>query len=149
MRVTRLAVAALILVSGAVAAQPKPNFSGRWAVVSPKTDAGQEQVVIADDKSLTTQRPDGSRKMVYQLDGVERRLALPPSASRTVTIMAAAKWDGSRIVITTNSSYENGMRTQGKEVWSIDAQSRLVIDYTETGPGASPLPTRTIFTRKP
>jgi hypothetical protein len=55
-------------------------------------------------------------------------------------MLAKASWDGGHIVITTNISYPNGMKTQSKEVWSIDEQGHLVIDYSETGPtGAGPI----------
>jgi len=159
MRAIRLTSAALVVLcatSGASLgaqqpAPPKPDFNGRWVVVSPREGAGQEQVITVDEKSLTKARPDGSRKMVYQLDGVERRMPLPGGGTRMasdITIMAAAKWDGNRIVITTITNYSAGMRTEGKDVWSIDAQGRLVIDSTETGNGAPSAPMKIIFTRK-
>jgi hypothetical protein len=112
---------------------PKPNFSGRWAVVSPAADAGPEQLVTQDDKALTTERTvkGSTRKIAYQLDGVERRQAIP--SHNEITMLVRASWDGNHIVIAISTSYENGMRTQSKETWSIDAQGRLVIDFRETG----------------
>jgi hypothetical protein len=101
----------------ATARATEADFNGRWVVVSPREGAGQEQVVTVDEKSLTKARPDGSRKMVYQLDGVERRMPLPGGGTRMasdITIMAAAKWDGNRIVITTITNYSAGMRTEGQ-----------------------------------
>jgi hypothetical protein len=154
MRAIPLTIAALIVfVAGGASlrAQQKPDFTGRWVIVSPPEGKGQEQVVTLVGTSLTKARPDGTRKTAYQLDGVERRMPLPSGGTRMagdITITAAAKWDGDRIVITTITNYSGGMRTEGKDVWSIDAQGRLVIDYTETGPGAPPKPTKVIFTRK-
>lgn len=132
----RILAAAVVLTVGASAQAPqKPNFSGRWAIVSPPEGAGQEQIVVQDEKTLSAEHASegGGHKMVYQLDGVERRQAI--SSQRTdITIMARAVWDGDRIVITSNTSYPNGMKTQSKEIWSMDPQGRLVIDYSETGP---------------
>jgi hypothetical protein len=152
----------LVLFGASLAAQktpaakkpdpPRPNFSGQWVTKAGARGAANEMVVAQDEQSLTHQRPDGSHRAVYQLDGVERRMALPSggvSGSVQVTSMASAKWDGSRIIIVTNTSYSNGMRTQDKDIWSIDAQGRLVIDTSETGPGAPPQNTRVVFTRKP
>jgi hypothetical protein len=139
-------VVAVSLLTGAAAQQkpasptPKPQFSGTWIVTSPADQAGQTQTVTQDAETLTIehQAEGGSRKMSYQLDNVERRLAIPGRGSE-ITMLARATWDAGRIVITTNVAYPNGMKTQSKEVWSIDDQRRLVIDYSETGPtGAGP-----------
>ena len=142
------ATAMLAVVAGA---QQKPNFSGRWVVVSPEKGAGSEQVVKHDDKTLSTEHASegGGHRMIYQLDGVERRSAMP-SHGAEIVILSRAMWDGDRIVITSQASYPNGMKTQSKEVWSLDAQDRLVIDFTESGPGGTPGPTmKVIHVRKP
>jgi len=130
---TILAVAANQSVS---AQQQKPNFSGRWVITSPAGSAGQEQIVTQDDKTLTVQHASegGGHKLSYQLDGVERRMAIPGRAGADITMLANAAWDAGRIVVTTNISFPTGMKTQSKDVWSLDTQGRLVIDSTETGP---------------
>jgi hypothetical protein len=157
----RIAVALLALAVPLVAqqkpiAQPKPivqkrpNFSGTWVIVSPKEGAGKEQIVTQDDKTLTAERGSsgGGPKMVFQLDGVERRMALPPQAA-DITLLAKASWVAGRIVITTDTSYPGGRRTHSTDTWSIDAQGRLVIDSAETGPGGTPGPTvKIIYTKK-
>lgn len=142
------AAAMLAVVAGA---QQKPNFSGRWVVVSPEKGAGTEQIVKHDDKTLSTEHASegGGHRMIYQLDGVERRNAMP-SHGAEIVILSKAMWDGDRIVITSQASYPNGMKTQSKEVWSLDAQGRLVIDFTESGPGGTPGPTmKVIHVKKP
>jgi len=64
----RIAIAVALLPAAASAeqtpiAQQKPNFSGRWAAVSPAKAAGQEQIVKHDDKTLSMtgkrMKPDG------------------------------------------------------------------------------------------
>jgi hypothetical protein len=133
--VARVVVAALALTIG-VGAQQKPNFSGRWVVVTPKEGAGQEQIVTHTDKTLTTQHASEgpAHKLTYQLDGVERRLALPSHGSEIV-ILAKASWDADRVVIIRNATYPNGMKTQSRDVWSLNAQGQLIVDSSETGPG--------------
>src|SRR5215203_1681623 len=112
----RIAVA-LLAFTLPVIAQAKPNFSGRWVVVSPQEGAGREQIITQTEKTLTTERAAGdARKRVYQLDGVERRLALPSQAG-DVTVLARARWDAGRIVITTDTSYSGGMRTRATDTW--------------------------------
>jgi hypothetical protein len=137
--VSRTLVAISILTVGlaqSAGAQQKPNFSGRWVITSPADSAGQEQLITQDAKTLTVEHPSesGGHKMSYQLDGVERRMAIPGKAAADITMLAKASWDGNTIVVFTDISYPNGMKTQSKDVWSIDAQGRLVIDTTERGP---------------
>jgi hypothetical protein len=132
-----------------VSRKARPDFSGVWVVVSPPQGAGQEQTVKVEGDTLTTEHGSegGGHKMTYQLDGVERRLALP-SQGTDISILARAIWDGDRIVISTNTSYPNGMKTQSREIWSIDAEGRLLIDYTESGP-TGPGPTmKVVHVRK-
>jgi hypothetical protein len=131
---------------------PRPNFTGRWAVASPAADVGQEQLVTQDDKTLTTERAakGSTHKMSYQLDGVERRQAIPSHPE--ITILTRASWDGGHIVIAVKTSYEIGMTTQVTETWSIDAKGQLVIDSTQTGgPNGHPGPaetTKVIYVKK-
>jgi hypothetical protein len=157
----RIAVALLVLTMPVVAhqkpstqpkpaVQQKPNFSGRWVVVSPKEGAGKEQIVTQDDKTLTTERGSGrgGPKMTYQLDGVQRRLALPAQGA-DITILAKASWVAGRIVITSDESYPTGQRIHHTDTWSLDAQGQLIIDSTETGPNGAPGPTmKIVYTKK-
>lgn len=125
-------VVAAVVLTGAVSAQQKPNFSGRWAVVSPPKGVGEIQVVAQDETTLSFYflSAGANHRTVYQLDGVERRLGIPGQAS--ITTMVKAGWEGNRIVVSTNDSYPTGAKIQSKDVWSIDAQGRLVIDHTES-----------------
>ena len=134
-------LAAAIVLTTAAAAQQKPDFSGRWVITSPPEGAGREQTVTQDEKTLSVEQAmsGGVRKTIYQLDGVERQQALP-TRGQEIVVLSIASWDGDRIVISSRTSYPNGMKTQSREVWSLDSQGRLVIDYTEigpTGPGPS------------
>ena len=136
MRTASRTLIAISVLTVGVLAQQKPNFSGRWVITSPKDSAGQEQIVTQDAKTLTVEHASegGGHKMSYQLDGVGRRMAIPGRAGAQITMRASASWDGDRIIVITNISYPNGMKTLSKDVWAIDAQGRLVIESTETGP---------------
>jgi hypothetical protein len=152
----RLLTAAIVLTAVASAQQkpaqkpqPKPNFSGRWVIVSPEKGAGQEQIITQDAKTLTTEHASegGGHKIVYQLDGIEHRNAIP-SHGAEIVMMSTAAWDGDRIVITIRTDYPNGMKTTAREVWSLDAQGRLVVDATESGPTGPGPAMKIIHTRK-
>jgi hypothetical protein len=73
-------------------------------------------------------------------------MAIPRGA---VAALVRAVWDKNTIVISINTSYSGGGKTSSKEVWSIDAQGRLTIDSTDTGPTGPPTITKVIFVKKP
>jgi len=141
--------AAVLVMTAGLGAQPKPNFSGRWVLATPVKGSAQEQIVTQDEKTLTTEHAAAgpSHKIIYQLDGVERRQAIP-SHNSDITMLTRASWQGDRIVIAVRTSYSNGMKTQSTETWSIDKQGRLVIDFKETS-NSGPGETRSIiYTKK-
>jgi len=150
MRTVSRTLIAISVLTVSVLAQPKPNFSGRWVITSPADSAGQEQIVTQDAKTLTVEHASegGGHKMSYQLDGVERRMAIPGRAGAEITMLAKASWDGNTIVVLTNTSYPNGMKTPSKDVWSIDAKGQLVIDTTESGNGAQAPAVKMIHVKK-
>jgi hypothetical protein len=147
MRTIAHIVAGLLVLTVALGAQAsktsptptpkaKPDFSGHWTAVSPPAKAGVVCIVTQDGKTLTTEQTikNSTRKMTYQLDGVERSL-VPPGRTADITVVASASWDGDHIVFTRRESYSIGMKIEAKEVWSIDAKGQLVIDSSETGNG--------------
>lgn len=116
-------------------AQEKPNFSGRWVVVSPASDAGSEQLVTHDLKAntLTLQHDSEGRghKLVHKLDGTQHRNAVASHDSEIV-ILSKAQWTGNQIAISSVASYPDGRRMESRQLWSIDASGQLVVDGTET-----------------
>ena len=121
--------------ASAVQAVQKPAFSGTWIIQPPNKAAGIEQVVKQDDKTLAV--TSNGRTRTYQLNGVESREARPTRIGEVVMISKAA-WEGRTIVITIATSYPNDMKTVEKEIWSIDKQGQLVIEFVETTPGQPP-----------
>jgi hypothetical protein len=142
----RLLLVTLVFTQAAgVSAIQKPSFSGAWIIQPPNKAAGMEQIIKQDDKTLSI--TTGGRTRTHQLDGVERREARSMRGGEVVMISKAA-WDGRTIVITTATSYPNDMKTVEKEIWSINDQGQLVIDYTETAPGAAQRSMKITHTKK-
>ena len=154
MRVVAIAAAAaLVAVVGAPGAsarvEQRPNFSGHWVIVQPEKGAGREQVIRHDDKVLS-KTPVGDRggpPATYQIDGVEHRAVLPMRGEEIVTVTKAA-WEGNTLVVTILESYPNGMKLNVKEVWSLDAQGRLVVEATESAQGQKPQVMKIVLQKK-
>ncbi len=142
-----LAVVALGVV--AIAAQQKPNFSGRWVVVSPADAAGQEQVVTHDATTLTTGHASegGGHGASYKLDGTESRNVLTSHGEPIVTL-SKATWSGAQLTITSNTTYPDGRKRESKEVWSLDAEGRLVIEVNLTVSGQQPMTLKMVSVKK-
>ncbi len=133
----------------AIAAQQKPNFSGRWVTVSPTEAAGQEQVVTHDAATLTTGHASegGGHGAVYKLDGTESRNVLTSHGEPIVTRSKAA-WSGAQLTITSNTTYPDGRTRESKEVWSLDAEGRLVIEVNLTVSGQQPMTIKMVSVKK-
>jgi hypothetical protein len=126
----------VVMPAASATAQARPNFSGRWVIVQPQKGAGQEQVIKHDDKVLT-KTPLGDRggpPATYQIDGTEHRTVLPMRGEQIVSVTKAT-WEGNTLVVTILENYPNGMKLNVREVWSLDAQGRLVIEATESAEG--------------
>src|SRR5262245_45236784 len=119
MRRTNLAVA---LVLGwsicATASQQKPNFSGRWIVVSPAEAAGEEQTVRHAETTLTLNHDSsgGGHEIVFVLDGKENKSTMQSHGSAVVTTYRA-EWKGSSLTITSSTTYEPDRRLEQVQVW--------------------------------
>ena len=130
-------------------AKQRPNFSGRWVIVQPEKGAGQEQIITHDDKMLS-KTPVGDRgglPATYQIDGTEHRTVLPMRGEQIVSITKAA-WEGNTLVVTIQENYPNGMKLSIREVWSLDAQGRLVIEATESAERQKPQVMRIVLQKK-
>jgi len=135
-RRVRLLIVAIVLAHAAtviaIQAGQKPSFSGTWIIQPPNKAAGVEQIVKQNDKTLSV--TTAGRTRTYQLNGVESRETRSTRVGE-VAMASRAAWQGSTIVITTATSYPNDMKTTEKEIWSINSQGELVIDFVETAPG--------------
>ncbi len=127
----KLAMTAALVVALAVAGYAqKPDFSGTWTP-EPAADAAAgggggrgmagPMTVTQTATELKVERTTGRgpQTQVYKLDGTETEMAMGQ-----MTAKVSAKWDGSKLVITTKT--DQGENTQ---TWSL-ADGKLKIDRT-------------------
>jgi hypothetical protein len=135
----KLGLTAALVVALAVAGYAqKPDFSGTW---TPDTDAAAAPAgggaggrgmagpmtvkQTGDSLSVERQGRNGATTTTYKLDGSEFEVAGRGGAM----MKATAKWDGSKLVITTKT--DNGDQVQ---TWSL-ADGKLSIERgTANGP---------------
>jgi hypothetical protein len=157
MRQLALAIGALG-IGLSVAAQSKPNFAGVWvSVPDPASPAPETELVIRQtDGELVMERQSsaGRYKLTYKLDGSETTNTIPgrggPAANATATSVAA--WDGTKLVIKTNipRGAPPQVRTiRYRQVLSLEANGRLVIEQSATlDDGAPPETNRIVYRRR-
>ncbi len=135
---------ALVVVSLAFA-QGKPNFSGKWtpeqAAGAPPAGGGGGRgmgggpmTVTQNDKTLTVERTMGENtvKTVYNLDGTESKNEMS-RGGQTMTSTSTAKWDGSKLVITTKSEGQNGPM-ESTQTWSLAGDKLQIERQGRQGP---------------
>ena len=130
----KLGLTAVLVVALAVAGYAqKPDFSGTWAPdVDPAAAApaggggggrggGGPMTVkqTATELSVERQGRNGAMTTTYKLDGSEQDVQMGQGTAKV-----SAKWDGSKLVITTKT--EQG---EGTQTWSL-ADGKLTIDRT-------------------
>ncbi len=132
-------LAGIWLLVPVASAQQKPDFSGRWAIVSPSDHAGLEQVVKHDATTLSTSHESegGGHASIYKLDGSESRNVIVSHGSDLVTL-SKASWTGNKLTITSTTTYSDGRKLDQRQVWSLDSDGRLVIEVTESMQGRPP-----------
>jgi hypothetical protein len=131
----KLGLTAVLVVALAVAGYAqKPDFSGTWtpdvdpAAAAPAGGGGggggrgggpMTVKQTATELSVETQGRNGAQTRVYKLDGSETEMPMGQGTAKV-----SAKWDGSKLVITTKT--EQG---EGTQTWSL-ADGKLTIDRT-------------------
>ena len=113
-------------------AQKRPDFSGTWVAISPG-DEGFEQTVIQTAKTLEVSGKSESRqgpRLVYNLDGSESRNQ-SDSLGRVIVTVSRASWKGEQLAITSSTTFPDGSKSEGLEMWSLDPKGLLVIEGTE------------------
>jgi hypothetical protein len=135
-------IAAAILAVATVAFAQKPDFSGSWTLDPEASGMGAPgaggagggrmggmagpMIVKQTADTLTTETTRGENKvtMTYKLDGTESTNTMMGRGGATMETKSTAKWDGTKLVITTKT--EQGESTQ---TWSL-AGANLVIEGT-------------------
>src|SRR5687768_4683006 len=133
---TGVIAAAVLSVATMAFAQAKPDFSGTWtpdaaAAPAPTTGGGGgggmrgggggPMVVKQTATELTIERTMGENKVtqVYKLDGTESENKMMGRGGEMVT-KSTAKWDGSKLTISTKSTGPDGAERVQTQTWSLE-----------------------------
>ncbi len=168
-------VVAVVLMFGAaasLAAQAKPDFSGKWvmdAAAAPAPPAGapagggggggrgggrgggggfgQEFMAKQDAKMLTITRMQGDATVttVYNLDGTEsKNMVAGRGGGEPTAQVSKAVWDGAKLVVTTTIN-AGGNNIEQKRVFAIEG-GNLTIETTQPGRDGGPgTPTKLVY----
>lgn len=135
--------------AGSLQAQKPANFAGTWVPVA-TAKPGNELVITQTATQLNVDYLSGGksvRKDEIIVDGAphERKVNM---RGTEIVIGYKASWQGGKLAMTVDTSYPNGMKTNGTETWSIDSRGQLVIDTTEKGPRGDGVNGQMILARK-
>lgn len=137
-------IAAAMLAVATVAYAQKPDFSGAWApeaaAAAPEGGRGRGMMapgpmtVKQTADSLTIERSMGGNTVTqtYKLDGTETENKMTGRGGMEMVSKSTAKWDGSKLVITTKQTGPDGQERASSQTWSLEA-GNLVIERPGRG----------------
>ena len=157
-------VVAVVLMFGAaasLAAQAKPDFSGKWVMDAAAAPAdggggggrggrgggrggfGNEFTITQNAQTLTISRMQGDQTVttVYNLDGSEsKNMVAGRGGGEPTAQVSKAMWDGAKLVVTTTAP--NG---EQKRVFAMEG-GNLTIETTQPGRDGGPgTPNKTTY----
>jgi len=148
-------IAAAILAVSSVAFAQKPDFSGTWTPDAPAAapaapagggggrggGMGGPMTVKQTATELTIERTMGENKTTatYNLDGTESVNKMMGRGGEVET-KSTAKWDGSKLVISTQRPGQDGAMTTQTQTWSLEG-GNLTIEQ----PGRDGTPTKRVY----
>ena len=144
-------IAAAILAVSSVAFAQKPDFSGVWTPDAPAAApggggggggrgmGGGPMTVKQDATTLTIERTRGENKVttVYKLDGTESVNKQMMGQGNEVELKSTAKWDGSKLVISTTRPGQDGTPQTSTETWSLDGGALKIERTGGRGPSTT------------
>jgi hypothetical protein len=131
----------------ASAAQPRPDFSGIWVVISPPGQ-GEEQITHTPAELRVEHASEGGHhSQVYKLDGTETR-EVRTSHGAQVATLASAKWESGKLVVEQTTTAPDGHTTEMRTVWFLDAEGRLIREITVRADGQARPTLTVVATRK-
>ena len=134
-------IAAAILAVSSVAFAQKPDFSGTWTPDAPAAAPGAgggggggrggmmgPMTVKQDATTLTIEQTRGENKIVttYKLDGTETVNKQAGRGGAEVEVKATAKWDGSKLVLSTSRPGQDGAPMVQSQTWSLEGGNLVV-----------------------
>jgi hypothetical protein len=140
-------------LAGLTAAQAKPNLAGAW---TPVPDAGTDPratgITIHQTQAELVIENASGRKSTYKLDGSLSSNTIPERGGNPPTVaVSTAGWDGNKLVIQTKITRgaPPTLRTiQYRQVYSLDADGRLILDESATVGDGGPTDTRKVVFKK-
>ena len=135
-RITSVLALSTCIVAAAFA-QQRPNFAGKWIVVSPAEagGGGPQTITHTETKLAMIHGAEGAdHHLEFVLDGKEHRNVMPSHGSEIVTLYTAT-WKGEQLTIASKSTYPNGNVLDQIMVLSLDTKGQLIVDLTETFTG--------------
>ena len=160
MKLARVGIIAIaVLAISSVAFAQKPDFSGTWtpeaaAAPAPPAGAGEgargggrggggggPMTVVMKGDTLTIERTMGENKMVstYKLDGTASENKMMGRGGEVVT-KSTAKWDGDKLVISTERPGQDGAPMTQVQTWWLES-GNLVIER----PGRDGATSKTVY----
>jgi hypothetical protein len=167
-------VTATVVLAASLAAQDRPDFSGRWVLApdppppatqrggrtpsgSLGTGWGGDITVRQDATTLTIEYAQFTRydmqpptKFVYLLNGSESRNTINMGRGPQEQLSTTA-WDGNKLVITTTHRFKASpdgetMTSETRHVLSLESAASLVVETTRSAVmGGQPSTTRTVY----
>jgi hypothetical protein len=135
---TGVLAAAVLSIATLAFAQAKPDFSGAWTPEQAADATGGgggrgrgmagPMTVTQSGDTLTIERTRGENKVTetYKLDGTESENKMTGRGGEVVT-KSTAKWDGSKLVISTQRPGQDGAMMTQTQTWSMEG-GNLVIE---------------------
>ena len=134
---TGVLAAAVLSIATMAFAQAKPDFSGTWTPDAPAAGAGgagqggrgggmaAPMVVKHAGDTLTIERTRGEMKTTetYKLDGTEsvNKMSMGRGENaREIETKSTAKWDGNKLVISTQRPGQDGAMMTQTQTWSLE-----------------------------
>jgi hypothetical protein len=150
---TGVIAAAVLSIATMAFAQAKPDFSGTWTPDQSAAPAGGggggggrgmgagPMTIKQDATTLTITRTMGENQIVstYKLDGTESENKMMGRGGEMVT-KSTAKWDGNKLVITTQRPGQDGAMMNQVQTYSLEG-GNLVIE----SPGRDGAMTKRVF----
>ena len=147
-----LAVALTTIAAGGagMAAQDRPNFSGRWVLDKPVADAGVavEFVVRQDAQTFTVGHDDNRHAISYRLHGSDHPITSHVGSVHDVKSIGKATWEGDKLVVERTDNYQSGLTRTLKQVWSLDASGLLTVESSNVTSAGESTNTRNVYARK-
>jgi hypothetical protein len=152
---TGVLAAAVLSIATMAFAQAKADFSGTWTPEAPAAGApggggggggrgmAGPMTVKQTGDTLTIERTMGENKVTqtYKLDGTEsENKMMGRGGGGEVVTKSTAKWDGSKLVISTKSTGPDGAERVQTQTWSLEG-GNLTIER----PGRDGAVTKTVY----